>query len=188
MVLIICRCEPGTNSSSIRTIRKPGQRKQRAKLWFIGGLVYIESNRDREQIEPLEKEAEKGLSDPHHSEVGWIRMPYRPRWFSDIQRNNWVIDCVLAGKRTHHVGSPARVICKRRYTTKGGRTYYMLMLERPVDREPMSMTAFKKCWRHVAPRGKQPPKRSQAITDKTLVDILLRLWTPRGSVSKRAGK
>ncbi len=168
-----------------RTIPQSKQRRQRAKLWFIGGLVYIDSEKDRSRIEPLEKEAERELLDPEHSEVSWIRMGYCPRWFSDIKRNNWVIDCTRSGKRSHDIGSPARVIQKRRYTTKAGKTYHMLMLERPVDRENMTLTAFNKRWRRVAPNGNGPPKRSQAINDKTLANVLLRFWTSRGKISKR---
>jgi PLD-like domain len=168
-----------------RTIRQPKQRKQRAKLWFIGGLVYIDGEKDRAQIEPLEKEAERELLDPEHSEVSWIRMGHGPRWFSEIQRNNWLIDCTRSGKRTHDIGSPARVIRKRRYTTKAGKTYHMLMLERPVDRENLSLSAFKRRWQRVAPNGNRPPKRSQPITDAVLADSVLRFWTIRGRVSKR---
>jgi hypothetical protein len=112
-------------------------------------------------------------------------MAYRPKWFSDIQPNNWVIDCTRAGKRSRNIGSPGRVIRKRRYM-KAGKTYHMLMLERPVDREDMSLTAFQQRWRRAAPKGSRPPKRSRAITDETLADRLLRFWTARGKISKRS--
>jgi hypothetical protein len=127
-----------------RTVRRPSLQKQRARVWYIGGLIYIDDARDRHQIEPLEIEAAEELFDPRHSEVSWIRMGYRPKWFANIQRNNWVIDCTRAGKRKRDIGSPARVIRKRRYTTKAGKTYHMLMLERPVNRENMSLTEFQK--------------------------------------------
>lgn len=169
-----------------RTIRQPKQHSKRAKLWYIGGLIYIDEKKDRDQIAPLEKDAQRELTDPKHSSVSWIRMGYRPRWFNDIQRNNWVIDCTRASKRVHDVGSPARVIRKRRYTNKAGKTYHMLMLERPIDFEEMSLTAFQRRWRHVTPRGTKPPSRSQPI-DKGLADIVLRFWTRRGKISKRVG-
>lgn len=167
-----------------RTIRRPKQRKTRAKLWYIGGLVYMKAETDRDLIEPLENQAQEEMLDPERSEVDWIRMGYRPKWFTDIQRNNWVIDCTRANKRKHDIGSPARVIRNRRYTTKAGKTYHMLMLERPVDRVTMSLTAFQQRWRRVAPSGVQPPKRSQPI-DKGLADVVLRFWTSRGKISKR---
>jgi hypothetical protein len=47
-----------------RTVRRSTKRKKPAKLWFIGGLVYIDVEKDRAQIEPLEKEAETELLDP----------------------------------------------------------------------------------------------------------------------------
>lgn len=168
-----------------RTTRQPIRQKRRAKLWYIGGLDYIDAEKDRVHIEPLEEEAEKELLDPTHSEVSWIRYGYCPKWFSDIQRNNWVIDCTRVNSRTRDVGSPARVIRKRRYTTKAGKTFHMLMLERPCDRENMSLTEFHRRWRHVAFKGHQPPKRSQAITDERLADDVLRFWTRRGKVSRR---
>ena len=174
-----------------RTIRRLGERqkgKRRAKLWYISGLVYIDPWKDQKQIEALEKEAEQELLDPDHSDVGWIRMGYRPRWFSDIQRNNWIIDCTRASKRTRDVGSPARVIRKRRYTNTAGKTYHMLMLERPTDFESMSWTSFQRRWRSAAPHGSEPPKRSQAITDIAVADVVLRFWTPRGKISSRGSK
>jgi PLD-like domain len=168
-----------------RTIRQPKQRKQRAKLWFINGLVYLDDKTDRPQIEILEKEAKRELLDPEYCEVDWIRFRNRPKWFFNVQKHNWIIDCTRSSKRTRDVGSPARVTGKRRYTTKAGTTYHMLMLDRPVGRENMSFTEFNERWRKLLQNGRQPLKRSGPITDHTLADALMRFWTNRGRISKR---
>lgn len=145
--------------------------------------MYIDSDKDAKYIEPLEEEAEVELLDPEYCEVSWIRMGYQPKWFSDIQKNNWVIDCTRSGKRTREIGSPARVIRKHRYTTKSGKTYHMLMLERPVGREEMPLTEFRTLARkRFAPGGVLPPKRSQAISSEMLADLVMRFWTARGKV------
>lgn len=165
-----------------KTIRQP-KKGRHGKVWFVGGLRYINAEKDRELIERLEEHAEQEMVDPDHCFVAWIRFPYRPKWFSDIRRHNWVIDCVRSGKRTFDIGPAVRVIQKRKYTTKAGKTYHLLMVESPVDGECMTLTDFRKHWRSVAPKGKQPPKRTQPITDQSLGDALLRFWTPRGKVS-----
>lgn len=156
-----------------------------AKVWFLAGLQYINVHKDEEKIKQLEEQAAQEMVDPDHCFVGWIRYPKRPKWFSDIRRHNWVVDCVRSGKRTFDVGPAVRVIRKRKYTSKAGKTYHMLMLEIPTDGECMTLTAFQERWRKVAPKGKQPPKRTQPITDPSLGDAVLRFWTRSGKISSR---
>lgn len=166
-----------------KTIPIPKKGKP-AKVWFVTGLRYINVDKDKEQIERLEEQAALEMVDPDHCFVRWIRYPKRPKWFADIRRHNWVVDCARSGKRTFDVGPAVRVIGKRKYTTKEGKTYHVLMLESPIDGECMTLTAFRERWRKVAPKGKQPPKRTQPITDSSLGDAVLRFWTRRGKVSK----
>ena len=168
-----------------KTIPVPKKGKP-AKVWFVGGLRYINVDKDKEQIERLEKQAAQEMVDPDHCFVRWIRFSYHPKWFSDIRRHNWVVDCTRSGKRTFDVGPAVRVIRKRKYTTKAGKTYHMLMLESPIDGEYMTLTAFRERWRKVAPKGMQPPKRTKPITDPSLGDAVLRFWTRRGKISSRA--
>lgn len=136
-------------------------------------------------MRPLETQAEQEIEDSRHNEVSWIRMGHRPKWFTQIQRGMWLIDCTRTGKSRREVGSPARLIRKRRYTTKAGKTYHMLMLERPKEREEMSLTEFSIRWRRVAPRGQPPPRRSQAISNETLAAKVLQFWNPRGKIRSR---
>jgi hypothetical protein len=149
-------------------------------------LVYIDAEKDKDYIEPLEEDAQQELENPENCEVSWIRFGDRAKWYQSIQRNNWIIDCTRVNKRNKEVGSPARVIRKRQYKNKSGKTYYMLMLERPSKRECMSLTEFHRRWRRVAPIGNnKPPVRSQAIQDEFLADKVLRFWTSSGRISKR---
>lgn len=172
-----------------RTVsRRSKQNQKNAKLWYVGGLVYVDPERDKDQVDPLEEESRRELLDPKHSEVSWIRYGHLPAWFSRIHKNNWIIDCTRSGKRTRMVGSPARVISKRRYKSKAGKTYHMLMLERPSDSELMSLSEFQRRWRRVATKSHLPPKRTQPISDDVLADRILRFWNRRGSVARKMGK
>lgn len=168
-----------------KTIPVPKKGKP-AKVWFVAGLRYINVDKDKEKIERLEQQAAQEMVDPDHCCVRWIRYWKRPKWFSDIRRHNWVVDCTKSGKRTFDVGPAVRVIRKRKYTTKAGKTYHMLMLESPIDGECMTLTAFRQRWRKAAPKGVQPPNRTKPITDPSLGDNVLRFWTRRGKVSARA--
>jgi hypothetical protein len=169
-----------------KTARRAKQGSTLAKLWYIAGLEYIDP-KDQNEIKPLEQEAANDLLDPRHSKVDSIPFTARPSWFSDIRPNNWIISCTWASKRTRDIGFPARVIGTRQYR-KAGKTRYLLVLESPVDGETMSLTDFSKRWRQIAPKGKRPPKRTQAIGDEMLADAVLRFWTPRGRVAKRRSK
>jgi hypothetical protein len=171
-----------------RTVRRPKKitrTSKRARLWYISGLTYIDPKRDSDQIMSLEQETEKELIDPEHNEVGWIRLGHRPRWLSEIQRNNWVVTCTRANKRSYDLDPPARVIRKRKYTNKAGKTYHMVMLDRPAEGVVMTLTEFRKRWRHVAQNGEQAPKRTRPIADEDLADSILRFWTARGKISGR---
>jgi hypothetical protein len=165
-----------------KTVQQPPRNAQRAKLWFVGGLHYIKSEKDQDVIDWLERAAEAEMLNPEKCELHWIRFSSRPKWFSEIQRQDWVIDCVRAGKRRHEVGPPVQVIRKREYKSSNGKTYHMLMVESPVDGECMSLTEFQSRWRKIAPR-KVVPKRTQPISDTGLADSLLRLWTRRGKIA-----
>lgn len=167
-----------------RTVRLSKQVIKRAKLWYIAGLSYINPDIDRSQIEALEEEATRELLDRKRNYADPIRIAYRPRWFSRIRQDNWVIDCCHTGKRTREVGPPARLMYKRQYLTTAGKMRHVLMLERAVDGEPMSVTEFVKRWRQIAPRGIQPPIRTHGIVDSALADTVLKFWTPRGKIAK----
>lgn len=167
-----------------RTVSVKRQKGISAKLWYIAGLVPIDADKDRKYIAPLELAAEAELSDPEHTEVSWIRMAKRTKWYSNIKRNNWVIDCMRVGKRNRQVGIPARVIRKRKYTNRSGKTYHMLMLERAIDGESMSLSAFQTRWRAEF-KGHRAPTRSVPIQDEDLADRVLRFWTMTGKVSRR---
>ena len=168
-----------------RTIRQSVKRKQRAKLWYIGGLTYMDDAEDQEFFRPVESEIKQEMDDPVDSYLDKIRLSHRKNWFTNIQPNNWVIMCCKASKRTSDVWGPARVIRKWKYTKKTGRTYHVLSLERPNDAKPMTLTSFRQRWRKAA-RGKQPPLRSQPIRDQSLADAVMRFWTRRGRVSTRS--
>ncbi len=172
-------------AKTFRKGNKSNRGNAQSKLWYIGGLVYINVEKDMDYIEPLEKDAQQELENPETCEVSWIRFGHQAKWYQSIQRNSWIIDCTRVNKRVKEVGSPARVIRKCQYRNKSGKTYYMLMLERPKKRECMSLTEFQRRWRRVAPIGNNnPPVHSQAIQDEFLADSVLRFWTSSGRISR----
>jgi PLD-like domain len=171
---------------AFRTIRSPNTRRRRAKPWFIAGLTDERDDIDPDHMPRLEKEAEQELRQPRHSDVGLIKLPYRPQWFSDIRSDDWIVEYTTINNQSlPEVGPRAQVIHKRHYTTKAGKHRYVVLLERSLDGEPISMTAFRKLWRQMAPVGMSVPMKSRPIVDEELADAVLRLWTPRGKVSLR---
>lgn len=165
-----------------RTVRGAPKGKWRAKVWFIGGLRYINGEADQPAIARLENEAKRELADPENCEVGWIRYTRRPKWFGEIQKDNWIIDCTRANKRNHDVGPPARIIRKSSYKTTKGKARYILVLERPADGECMTLPQFRKCWTKVAAADGEMPRRTRPVSNQDCGERLLKQWTPRGIV------
>ncbi|MBL9080593.1 MAG: hypothetical protein JNK76_02240 [Planctomycetales bacterium] len=165
-----------------RTVRQVPKGRRRAKVWFIGGLRYINAEADRPAIDRIEKEAKRELANPENCEVGWIRFCRKPKWFGDIQKDNWIIDCTRANKRSHDVGPPARVVRKSTYKNRVGKARYVLVLERPNNGECMTLPQFGRVWKNVAAAEGQVPRRSRAIMSQECGEKLLSEWTPRGRV------
>src|SRR5262249_9175705 len=126
---------------SVRRIFRT-QRNVSSKLWFVSGLRLIDPKADRERLEALESEAENDLTDPKRHEVRWIRYSRKVRVYQQIQKNNWLIDCMWVNKRRKEVGPPSRVIAKRKYTSSSGKVYYMLMLESLIEGESIPFRKF----------------------------------------------
>jgi hypothetical protein len=167
-----------------RTQRQRRPSRRRAKLWFLSGLQFIDPRQDRDLLDRFEQEDSVHLNGTS-SEVNWIRFGYKPRFFSDIVANNWIIDCTRTGRGRRVIGAPARVIRKRTYLSKSGKQYYLLMLERRSTEEETSLARFRQAVKSLVPELNNPRPRTQPLSDGNRSDKVLRLWSTGGKFRAR---
>lgn len=166
-----------------RTVRKSPAGSVDAIAWFVGGLVYYESELDREEIQNQLNKSKGQQSDPKNCELDFIRFHKKPVWFSKLSQGCWIVDCARVNRRKREVGPPSRLVRTTSYTSRRtGQTRYLLVIERPLNGEVMSYSDFKNRWKASAPSNVDAPVRTQPIRDAAIARKVLRFWTSKGRV------
>lgn len=164
---------------------KPQHRITQAKLWFVGGLRFIEvSKKDVAAVSKIESRAEGKLSNPDKTSLTWVRFSRRPKFLDQIRIGDWIIQCLSDGK-SRYVEAPTQVIGQDSYTSHNNKKYHMLMLESPDAGETMSLPVFRQKIRSLVPVLDKKSPRTIPIVDNDIADALLHFWTLSGRISLR---
>jgi hypothetical protein len=168
----------------------PGQRKGQkrvvqAKLWFLGGLENLElSDEETQSVAKVEKKAERKLKKPQKTSVTWVRYGKRPKFFDQIRDGDWVVECTTDGG-PRYVTAPSQVLCQDQWTSPRGKLFEMLMLEHPDAGETMPLAQFRKRVKRFQSQLDHKSPRTRAIENEEHADLILRLWTHSGRLSRR---
>ena len=155
-----------------------------AKLWFVGGVESLSlSENTRKATEQVERRHKKHLKRPGQTEVGWIRYHGKPKILRHLRIGDWVVDCTKEGVG-QLVGPPSQFLGFDELVTDRGTKYTMVMLERHIDGESMSLTNFRRKIRATQPALNRSNPRTKAITDNDHADSILRLWATTGKIAK----
>jgi hypothetical protein len=169
------------------TPRRPAQGR-RAKVWFIGGISpYDPSEKEQERIDAAISDAEDELPRDGH-EIAWIRYQKKPKFLTQIQKHNWVIDAMWQGGKRRLVGPPAQVLRKRTYTSSRGVKTHLLVMARPTDGEAMTYSDWRRRGGEIVPELNSYRATTRPVANSDVADKLLRLWTKTGSIRKIGGR
>lgn len=165
---------------------KQGRRAVHAKLWLVNLVDYL-SLPDAE-IEAFEKSEDKALAlikDTRQSTLSSFHWSYKPQMADELETGDWIIQCIRHKDKTISVCSPARLIFVDHYPRNAqGKQRYVFHLEYPRRGEEMNWPRFRKTVNAILKTKAHLP-RTMAIRETQRADDLLRLWTPKGRVSRK---
>ncbi len=166
----------------------PGRREQAKepeKLWILGGLTYIDPSEEEEQtLQELADALPRQSNDTEETERHWLRYPSAYKFFERLQLGDQVIACTRYS-RGYDVSAPSQYLGRETYRDSNDKKRFALVFERQIGASEIRWTEFTKRMRVVAPTLLRAAPRTIPITDASIVDAVLRQWTPRGKFRKR---
>ena len=169
------------------TTTKRVSRATHAKLWLVN-LVDCHSFPDSE-IEAFETSEEKALvliEGKEQSSLSTFHWSYKPKMADELETGDWIIQCIRHKDKSISVYSPARLIFVDHYirNQRTGKERYVFHLEYPKRGERLGWAKFRKSLNAILSKDLSQP-RTMAVRDTQKADDLLRLWTPKGRVSRK---
>ena len=164
-----------------------GTRDQGAKVWFVGGLRYVDvPEAEWEDVQ----EAKRRVARQHHvpeASVWELHYASKEGFFGRLRpAADWIVACIADPKsRTRYVEAPARFLSIDKYPRRHGRWRWLLLMERPTKAERMSLRSFRARVRASVPELDYERPRSRPIGDDEQADSILRLWTHSGRIARR---
>jgi len=152
---------------------------RRSRVWFVGGVSQFDAS-PKEQVRLDKAIGDAGSELPNGKyEIDWIRYLTKPKFFDDIQPQNWVITAMRQRNGRIVVRAPAQVLRKRTYRSARGSKVHLLVMASPIEKKSISLRAFKSRARPIYPALGSPVARTRPISDERAADRLLRLWKSR---------
>jgi hypothetical protein len=165
---------------------KSARRAAHAKLWLVN-LVDDYSVPDAESglFEKSEAKARR-LVDTAQSVLDTFHWPHKHKMADELETGDWVIECVRHKDKSVSVYPPARFLSVDHYirNQQTGKERYLFHLEMPKRGETLSWAKFRKALKSILDVNLSQP-RTMPVRDTQKADDLLRLWTPKGRVSRK---
>lgn len=157
-----------------------------AKLWLVNSVDYY-SFPDSE-LELFEKSEERahGLIDTAQSTLSTFHWSHKPKMADELETGDWVIQCTRHKDKSISVYPPARLLFVDHYirNQQTGKERYVFHLEYPKRGETLSWTKFRKALNPTLDTNLSQ-SRTMPVRNTQKADELLRLWTPKGRVSRK---
>jgi hypothetical protein len=154
------------------------------KLWFVGGLRYIEfSEKEKPLVERAERNVRKNLA-LNASHVETTRYFGRPKLLRKMRRGQWIVQCVRDDSGRREVTAPAQILDIQTIRPEGERVRSLLLHEAPDGGQSFTLGAFRRriCTRLPFLNKEKPQTRP--IPQQDDADAVLRLWTTTGRIRK----
>jgi hypothetical protein len=169
------------------TTNKRTIRAMHAKLWLVNLVDYHSfPNSEREAFETSEKKALALIKGKELSSLSTFHWSHKPKMADELETGDWIIQCIRHMDKSISVYGPARLILVDHYVRnkRSGKERYVFHLEYPKRGERLSWVKFRKSLNTIL--GKDLTQaRTMAVRDTQKADDLLRLWTPKGRVSRK---
>jgi hypothetical protein len=168
------------------TVRGKTISRRIARVWVIGGLVYDDlPEAEAEKVKAAQTEAEARLRNSKGTSADYIHFPSRPSYFQHIRDDDWIIACVRNSQGRRTIEAPAQVLKQTTYPRRKGKRRYLLWMEVKNGAETMTLGEFRKRVKRPLPKLDRPSPRTCPITNDEHADLVLRLWTHAGRVSRK---
>ncbi len=153
--------------------------RTRAKVWFVGGLVYADVPEAEEaRAGGIVAKATRRLAWAN-TEVDYSHYSRKMRFFEDVRVGDWLVVCIRDGA-TYDAYPPAQFLGVESYSRGRGKRRYMLLRETPTAKRFVSWARVRRGLPS-AVRDTLPKKpRTMPMTSDDDADAVLRLWTERG--------
>lgn len=162
------------------------RRVEHAKLWLVNLVDYL-SIPDSE-VETFDKSKDKALAllgDTKQTTLETFHWPHKPKMANELETGDWIIECIRHKDKSVSVYPPARLIFIDHYIRNSrGNERYLFHLEFPKRWEEMDWRNFQKPLSSILGKPISKP-RTMAIRNTEQADDLLRLWTPKGRISRK---
>lgn len=164
-----------------------GQRTAHAKLWMVNLTEATLPDNETEMLESGEAKARGLVKDNERSRMDYFHWPYKPRMADELEKGDWLIQCIIWKDKSVTVQAPGRLLHIAHYVrnSASGKERWVFHLEVPRRGESLSWAGFRRAAKSVfGTKGVEAP-RTKAVRDVAAADSLLRLWTTGGRVSQR---
>ncbi len=178
--------EPPRFISTGSTKGKYTRRAAHAKLWLVNLVDYYSfPDSETRTFEKSKDKARALLKDAQQSTLSTFHWSRKPRMADELETGDWIIQCIGHEDKSVSVCPPARLILVDHYIrNQQGKERYVFHLEYPKRGEEMSWAKFRKALNSTLKTGASHP-RTMAVRETQQADDLLRLWTPKGRVSRK---
>ncbi len=169
------------------TTNKKATRAMHAKLWMVNLVDYhFLPNSEIEAFETSEEKALALIESKEQSSLSTFHWTHKPKMVDELETGDWIIQCIRHKDKTISVYNPARLILIDHYirNKKTGKERYVFHLEFPKHGERLNWVKFRKLLNTILSKNLSQP-RTIAIKNIQKADDLLRLWTPKGRVSRK---
>jgi hypothetical protein len=162
-------------------------RVRHAKLWIVNLREGDIPESEIERYERGEEEAQKLMKDSTRSELISFHWPHKPKMADELEAGDWIIQVMTYKDKSVLVYPPAQFLFVDHYVRemKSGKLRYVFHLESPKGGQALPWADFCHSAKSVLSPQKLDKPRTRPIRDVQTADDLLRLWTPRGRISKR---
>jgi hypothetical protein len=176
---------PPRTSGKRSTTGKRIRRVEHAKLWLVNLVDYLSiPNSELEAFEKSEDKARALLEDTQQTTLETFHWSYKPKMADELETGDWIIECVRHKDKSISVYPPARLIFIDHYARGQGKERYLFHLESPKRGEKMDWKDFRKTLSSILGKQISQP-RTMPIRSTEQADDLLRLWTPKGRISRK---
>ncbi len=157
-----------------------------AKLRIVGLMDYADfPEREIESYEKSEKKAIKLLKSKEQSVLENFHWSHKPKMADELEQGDWIIQCIKHSDKSISVYPPAQLILIDHYfrDKENGKERYVFHLESPKNGQAIDWNIFRKKMNAILSTSKKNPP-TIAIRDVRQADELLRLWTPKGRITR----
>lgn len=178
--------KPPRTTGKHLSIGKRIRRVKHAKLWLVNLVDYVSI--PESEIKSFEKSEDKALAllgDAQKTVLETFHWPYKPKMADELETGDWIIECVRHKDESISVHPPACLIFIDHYARNPqGKERYLFHLESPKRGEIMDWKRFQKVLGSILGKQISQP-RTMPIRNTEQADDLLRLWMPKGRISRK---